>query len=111
MAFLYGILALYRINYGLAFDNMDIVHTYMHDLYFESAAMIVTLITLGKYLEVRSKSKTTDSIRKLMDLQPKIAHVIKDGQEADVPCIGFNKLIFTDFNLVFCQFFKRHQKV
>lgn len=85
MAFLYGILALYRINYGLAFDNMDIVHTYMHDLYFESAAMIVTLITLGKYLEVRSKSKTTDSIRKLMDLQPKIAHVIKDGQEADVP--------------------------
>lgn len=85
MAFLYGILALYRINYGLAFDDMDIVHTYMHDLYFESAAMIVTLITLGKYLEVRSKSKTTDSIRKLMDLQPKFAHVIKDGTEVDVP--------------------------
>lgn len=85
MAFLYGILALYRINYGLAFDDMEVVHTYMHDLYFESAAMIVTLITLGKYLEVRSKTKTTDSIRKLMDLQPKKANILKNGEEIEIP--------------------------
>ena len=81
MAFLYGIVALYRINYGLGFGDMEIVHSYLHDLYFESAAMIVTIISLGKYLELRSKAKTTDSMRKLMDLQPKEATVLRNGVE------------------------------
>lgn len=85
MAFLYGILAMYRINYGMGFGEMEVVHSYMHDLYFESAATIVALITLGKYLEVRSKTRTTDSIRKLMDLQPKKARILKNGQEIEVP--------------------------
>lgn len=83
-AFLYGIFAFYRINYGLGFDNEAVVHTYLHDLYFESAATILTLITLGKYLEVRSKGKTSDAIKKLMDLQPKRATVLRDGKEIDM---------------------------
>src|SRR5699024_9914991 len=55
------------------------------DLYFESAAVILTLITLGKYLEVVSKGKTSEAIKKLMGLAPKTARVIRDGQEAEVP--------------------------
>lgn len=58
---------------------------YLHDLYFESAAMIVTLITLGKYLEAKSKGKTTNAIQSLMDLAPKTATVLRDGQEVTVP--------------------------
>lgn len=82
---LYGIFALFRINYGLGFNHPEIVHTYMHELYFEGAAMICTLITVGKYLEVRSKIKTTSSIEALMDLQPDEARVVVDGVEKEVP--------------------------
>ncbi len=80
-ALAYGIFAMFRINYGLGFNSHDTVHKYMHDLYFESAATILTLITVGKYLEVRSKGKTSDAIKRLMDLQPKEASVLRDGNE------------------------------
>ncbi|MDW7658030.1 MAG: heavy metal translocating P-type ATPase [Bacillota bacterium] len=81
----YGIYALYRIGYGLGHGQTDLVMRYSMDLYFESAATILTLITLGKYLETRSKSKTTDAIAKLIDLAPKTALVLRDGQESTVP--------------------------
>ncbi len=84
-AMVYGVFALFRIGYGLGFDNHEVVHTYMHDLYFEGAAMILTLITVGKYLEVRSKIRTTGAITALMDLQPDTATVIVDGVEKTVP--------------------------
>lgn len=83
-AVLYGVFALFRIGYGLGHGDWDLVAQYSHDLYFESAAMILGLITLGKYLEARSKGKTSDAIAKLMDLAPKVATVIRDGQEVEV---------------------------
>ena len=83
-ALVYGIYAIYKIGYGLGHGMPDMVmHTSMH-LYFESAAMILTLITLGKYLETRSKGKTTDAINKLIDLSPKTATVIRQGEEIKI---------------------------
>lgn len=84
-ALIYGIFAIFRMSYGLGTKNMEIVHKYYHDLYFESAAMILTLITLGRFLEARSKRKTSDAIRKLMDLTPKTATVERNGIEEQVP--------------------------
>lgn len=84
-AVIYGIFALYRIGYGLGHMDMDIVMQYLHDLYFESAGTILTLITLGKYLEARSKGKTSEAINKLMDLAPKMAVVLRDGRETEIP--------------------------
>ncbi len=82
----YGIFAMYRIAYGLGHSAMDVVEHYAHDLYFESAGMILTLITVGKYLESRSKGKTSEAITKLMDLSPKTAIRLKaDGTEEEVP--------------------------
>ncbi len=81
---LYGVIALYRMSYGLGIGNVELVARYHHDLYFESAAMILTLITLGKYLETRSKSKTTQALQALMDLAPKTAVVQRDGVEQTV---------------------------
>lgn len=82
----YGVFALYRIGYGLGHGDMALVEQYSHDLYFESAGMILTLITVGKYLESRSKGKTSEAITKLMDLSPKTAIICKeDGTEAEVP--------------------------
>lgn len=83
-ALIYGIFALYQIGWGLGHENMTIVHQYMHDLYFESAAMILTLVTLGKYFEARAKKKTGESISKLMNLRPKTACILKDGKEITV---------------------------
>jgi len=80
-AIIYGIYATYKIVYGLGYGDMDTVHRFSHDLYFESAGMILTLITTGKYLETRSKAKTSEAITKLMDLAPKTATVIRDGKE------------------------------
>lgn len=96
-AFVYGIFALFRILYGQGFGQMEIVHHYMHDLYFESAATILTLITLGKYLELRSKSKTSDSIKRLMDLQPKSARVLRDGVEVE---LGIEELSVGDLIII-----------
>lgn len=84
-AVVYGIFAIYRIGYGLGTGDMDLVARYHMDLYFESAATILTLITLGKYLETRSKGKTSEAIAKLMDLAPKTATVIRDGMEVEIP--------------------------
>ncbi|MFL8888847.1 heavy metal translocating P-type ATPase [Helcococcus kunzii] len=80
-AVVYGVFASIMIFYGLGVQNNEIVHQYRHDLYYEAATMILTLITVGKYLEVKSKSKTTDSINKLIELQPDEVRVIRNGIE------------------------------
>lgn len=84
-ALAYGVLAVFMIGYGLGHSQLEIVDKYTMDLYFESAAMILTLITLGKFLEIRSKSKTSDAITKLMDLAPKTAIVVRGEQEVEIP--------------------------
>lgn len=82
----YGIFAMYRISYALGHADMAVVEQYSHDLYFESAGMILTLITVGKYLESRSKGKTSEVITKLMDLSPKTAiRLTADGREEEIP--------------------------
>jgi len=81
----YGVFAIYKIGYGLGHMDMDMVMTYSMDLYFESAAVILALITLGKFLETRAKGKTSDAIKKLMDLSPKTALVERDGLEVEIP--------------------------
>ena len=83
-ATVYGIFAIYMIGYGLGHHQMELVERYRMDLYFESAGTILTLITLGKYLETKSKGKTSDAIRKLMDLAPKTATVIRDNKEIEI---------------------------
>ncbi|WP_151410526.1 heavy metal translocating P-type ATPase [Anaerococcus sp. Marseille-P9784] len=80
-AFIYGLFAILRIAYGFSFGNEEIIHQYMHNLYFESSAMILTLITLGKYFEARSKGQTKASLEHLIDLAPKQATIIKDNEE------------------------------
>jgi Cu+-exporting ATPase len=84
-AIFYGIFAIFKIGYGLGHEDMDMVMHYSMDLYFESAATILTLITLGKYLEARSKGKTSEAITKLLDLTPKTAAVIRNGEEIIIP--------------------------
>ena len=82
---IYGIAALFQIAYAMGHGNWNTVRYYGANLYFESAAMILTLITLGKFLEARAKGKTGDAIRKLMDLSPKNATVRIDGKEQTIP--------------------------
>ena len=84
-AILYGIYAIYRIGIGFGQMDMDTVHAYMMELYFESAGTILTLITMGKTMEARAKGKTSDVITKLMDLAPKTATVERDGTERVIP--------------------------
>lgn len=84
-ALIYGIAALFAMANAMGHGDWETVEHYSSNLYFESAAMILTLITLGKYLETRAKGKTGDAIRKLMDLSPKSAHVIRDGEEKEIP--------------------------
>lgn len=84
-AIAYGLFALYRIGYGLGHGEMAVVEQYSSDLYFESAGTILTLITLGKYLETKSKGRTSEAITKLIGLAPKTALVLRDGQETEVP--------------------------
>lgn len=83
-ALIYGIYAIYKIAWGMGHGDMDMVHRFMMDLYFESSAMILTLITLGKYFESRAKSRTSDAITKLMDLSPKTATILRDGAEFEI---------------------------
>lgn len=78
---LYGIYALYKIGYGFGHGDLAMVSQFSHDLYFEGAGTILTLITLGKFFEARAKGRTTDAISKLLDLAPKKATVIRDGEE------------------------------
>ncbi len=84
-ALLYGVAALFRMAWAMGNGQWDTVRQYSENLYFESAATILTLITLGKFLETRAKGKTGDAIRRLMDLRPKTATVRADGQEREVP--------------------------
>lgn len=83
-ATVYGIFAIYRIGYGLGIGNTELVEKYSMDLYFESAGMIVTLITLGRFFESRSKGKTSQAIEKLINLAPKTAVVERDGKEVTI---------------------------
>ncbi len=85
-ALVYGVFAIYRIGYGLGHGDGELVSRYASDLYFESAGMILALITVGKYLETRSKGKTGEAIQKLMDLSPKTAILLtKEGEEKEIP--------------------------
>ena len=84
-ALLYGVFAIYRISWGLTHGDIGLADLYRTNLYFESAGMIVTLITFGKWLEARSKGRTSSAIEKLMDLAPKQAVVIRDGAEVVIP--------------------------
>ena len=83
-SFVYSVYALFAMTGAQVAGNGEAVMSYMHEFYFESAAMILTLITVGKMLEARSKGKTTDALKSLMKLAPKTATVIRDGREAEV---------------------------
>ena len=84
-AFVYSTYALFAMSDAMALGNHELMHEYMHEFYFESSAMILTLITVGKMLEARSKGKTTDALRGLMKLAPKTATVVRNGEEQTVP--------------------------
>lgn len=84
-ALLYGIFAIYQIGYGLGHGIPSLVDQYSMDLYFESAGMILSLITIGKYLETKSKGKTSEAITKLVNLSPKTALIERDGLETEIP--------------------------
>lgn len=90
-AYVYSVYALAGMSEALVQGKPELVHTFMHEFYFESAGMILTLITLGKMLEARSKGKTTDALKSLMRLAPKTAQVIKDGVEHKVPVEAVQK--------------------
>lgn len=83
-AMIYGIFAIYRMGYGLGVQDFNLVEKYHMDLYFESAAMILALINLGKYLEKKSKGKTSEAITKLMNLAPKTATILRNNKEITI---------------------------
>lgn len=84
-ALVYGVFTIYKIGIGLEFLDFKSVSAHVMNLYFESAGTILTLITLGKTLEAKAKGKTTDAISKLLNLAPKMARVLRDNQEKNVP--------------------------
>ena len=84
-AIVYGIYAIYIIGNGLGHNRLDLVHQYSMDIYFESAGTILTLITVGKYLETKSKNKTSNAISKLINLLPKTATVLRENKEIEIP--------------------------
>jgi len=84
-SYVYSVYGLFAMSHYVIEGNMELADSYMHNLYFESAAMILALITLGKMLEAYSKGKTTDAIKSLMKLAPKVATVIRDGVETEIP--------------------------
>jgi len=81
---IYGIYAIYAISHGFASSDMELVHQYHMDLYFEGAGMILTLVTLGKLLESRSKGRTGEAVERLLDLAPKTTHVERGGEELEI---------------------------
>ncbi len=93
----YGAAALFRMSWAMGHGQWDTVKLYSENLYFESAAMILTLITLGKFLEARAKGKTSDAIRQLMDLSPKTAVVLRQGQQQE---IAAQQVVLGDFVVV-----------
>ena len=84
-SFVWSVYVLFAMTAAQASGDAMAVHSYLHDLYFESAAMILTLITVGKMLEARSKGKTTDALKALMKLAPKTATVVRNNHEVTVP--------------------------
>lgn len=96
-AFVYGIFAIFMIGMGLGTSQMEIVERYSMDLYFESAAMILSLVLLGKYLELKAKGRTSDAVAKLIDLSPKTAVVLTDDGEVEMPVdqvqVGFHIVV------------------
>lgn len=87
---IYGIAAIFIMSYQLGRGNLDVVGAYAHNLYFESAVMILALVTLGKYFEGKSKRRTGEAVTKLMDLSPKSATVLRNGVEMSVPTADLN---------------------
>lgn len=83
-ATIFGIFAIMRMSYALGLNDTQVLDHYRHNIYFESSATILTLITLGKYFEARSKGETKSSLKHLMELAPKTANVIKNGEEIEV---------------------------
>jgi len=83
-AFVYGIYAIYKIAWGFGHGDMDMIHSFSMDLYFESSAMILTLITLGKYFEAKAKNRTSEAITRLMSLAPKTAIALRNGVEVEI---------------------------
>ncbi|MCI9625969.1 MAG: copper-translocating P-type ATPase [Clostridia bacterium] len=96
-ALVYGLWALFAVAYGAGHQNMALVEQYRHDVYFESAAMILTLVTVGKFLEARSKDKTADALKSLMKMAPQTAVVVRDGQETE---IGVENVVVGDILVV-----------
>ena len=90
-AFIYSTYELYAMIDAMGKHNHELVMEYMHEFYFESAAMILTLITVGKMLEARSKGKTTSALKSLMQLSPKLAKVVRDGKEVEIPAAEVGK--------------------
>ena len=84
-AAVYSVSRLFVMGYAMGRGNMELAHDCAMNLYFEAAAMILALVTIGKYMETRSKSRTSDAITKLMDLAPKTALVVRDGREQEIP--------------------------
>lgn len=84
-SFLYGIFVLYHLAWGFSYGDMAMVHQYAHEVYFEGTATILTLITLGKYMEARAKGKTSQAIEKLVELAPDTARVERNGAEIEIP--------------------------
>lgn len=83
-AFVYGLVVLFILAYGFSYNDMDLIHHYAHELYFESATVILVLITLGKFLETKAKGKTSQAIEKLIALVPENARVLRDDSEVEI---------------------------
>ena len=83
-AIVYGIYAIYMMGYGLGHNDLEVVQRHLKDLYFESAGMILTLVTIGKYLEIKAKGKTKDAISSLINLAPKTSIVIRNNEEVEI---------------------------
>lgn len=96
-AMIYGVFSIYKIGYGLGNNDIDMVIQYSHDLYFESASIVLTLITLGKFLEARAKENTSEAINKLINLTPKTALVLRNNQEIEIPV---DELVLKDIVIV-----------
>ncbi|MBP3464165.1 MAG: heavy metal translocating P-type ATPase [Clostridia bacterium] len=96
-ATVYGIFAIYMIGYGLGHNKIEIVERYSMDIYFESAGTILTLITVGKYLETKSKGKTSEAISKLINLAPKTAIVLREEKEIE---LDLEKIVIGDIIVI-----------
>ncbi|MBC3889631.1 cadmium-translocating P-type ATPase [Acetobacterium paludosum] len=96
-SFLYGVVVLFILAYGFSYDDMELVHQYAHELYFESTTVILVLITLGKYFETKAKGRTSQAIEKLIALVPENAHVLRDGHEIE---IGIDEVKVNDIVII-----------